>query len=130
MNKSAWLQSRKTPLDGSPQGFVLLRQFQVMTQAFISFIHRKTRRIGCNFKEHATRFMKVDGFEIFPVDYRGYGKPTINQQSSPVLLFIVCRCSKGNVMNRTTTLPPVFSSRVDNHIKKMPESIVIFIVKR
>src|SRR5215510_8078931 len=65
------------------------------------FIKRKTGRLGRDFEQHAAGFAEINGMKIGAVHHRRYVVAKIDEMLTPLELFGVVLCAKGNMMHRT-----------------------------
>src|ERR1700760_1396673 len=93
------LHLRQDAFDLLARRFEPWRQLEMRTQIFECLVDQKSRRVGCDLKEHAARFTKVDGMEVLAVEYRRYVQPCSRQLRLPRALRFVRFGSEGYVVH-------------------------------
>ena len=82
-------------------------------------IRRKARRIGRNLKQHAARFVKIDGVKILAVGHRRNVKTRFGEFQLPGQLRFLAFRTERHVMNRTRAQRSLAPVRPDQKVDRI-----------
>ena len=75
------------------------RQLEVRAELFHRFAYGKTRGIGRNLEEGASRLVEVDGMEVFTINDGSDVSPLLAQEQAPLCLLLIGRGAPRHVVH-------------------------------